>query len=319
MKDYMAPMEGITNYIYRRVYHKYYHPMDKYFTPFISAKPNKRLSSKEINEISPANNEGFFLVPQILTNNSADFMQTARTFQEEYGYQEVNLNLGCPSKTVTAKGKGSGFLSEPEALDRFLDEIFSKLDMEISIKTRIGTHYEEDWEYLLRIYEKYPIKELIIHPRIQEDYYKNTPRLEAFHKAQYSLKMPLCYNGDLFTVQDYEEILREFPNADCFMFGRELIANPALVGQIRDGKSPDKKTLGSFHDEILEEYQEVLSGERNVLFRMKELWNFMAPAFTNYEKYSKKIRKAQTIVKYREAVSRLFAEQSLIFENVYEK
>ena len=319
MKDYMAPMEGITNYIYRRAYHKYYHPMDKYFTPFISAKPNKRLSSKEINEISPGNNEGLFLVPQILTNNSADFIQTARIFLEEYGYREINLNLGCPSQTVTAKGKGSGFLAEPEALDRFLDEIFSGLDMGISIKTRIGTHYEEDWDYLLKIYEKYPIKELIIHPRIQQDYYKNAPRLDAFHKAQTSLKMPLCYNGDLFTVQDYEKITKEFPDVDCFMYGRGLIANPALVGQIREGKAPDQKTLRCFHDEILEEYRSMLSGERNVLFRMKELWNFMAPTFTNHENYAKKIRKAQTIAKYQEAVRSLFAEQSLIFDEADDK
>ena len=313
MKAYMAPMEGITNYIYRRAYHKYYYPIDKYFTPFISAKPNKRLSIKEIREISPDNNQGLVLVPQILTNNGADFIQTARIFQEEYGYREVNLNLGCPSGTVTAKGKGSGFLAEPEALERFLDEIYSGLDMEISIKTRIGTHYEEDWDYLLKIYEKYPIKELIIHPRIQEDYYKNTPRLQAFHKAARVLKMPLCYNGDLFTRKDYEAVAREFPKTECFMFGRGLITNPALIGQIQIGKAPDKQTLRQFHDEILEEYQAVLSGDKNVLFRMKELWNFMAPAFTNHEKYSKKIRKALTIAKYQEAVQSLFAEQDLVF------
>ena len=140
MKDYMAPMEGVTNFVYRRAYHRFYHPMDKYFTPFISAKPKKNLSFQEICEVSPERNEGMYVVPQILTCNAEDFIRTAQLLKEDYGHQEVNLNLGCPSGTVTAKGKGAGFLAEPQKLDAFLDEIFSKLDMKISIKTRIGTH-----------------------------------------------------------------------------------------------------------------------------------------------------------------------------------
>ena len=180
MKDYMAPMEGVTNFVYRRTYHRFYHPMDKYFTPFISAKPKK--------------------------------IRTAQLLKDDYGHQEVNLNLGCPSGTVTAKGKGAGFLAEPQKLDQFLDQIFSKLDMKISIKTRIGTHYEEDWEYLLAIYEKYPIHELIIHPRIQTDMYRGVPRLGAYEKAVNRLKMPLCYNGNLFSAADYKRITESFPD-----------------------------------------------------------------------------------------------------------
>ena len=195
MKDYMAPMEGVTNFVYRRAYHRFYHPMDKYFTPFISAKPKKNLSFQEICEVSPERNEGMYVVPQILTCNAEDFIRTAQLLRDDYGYREVNLNLGCPSGTVTAKGKGAGFLAEPGKLDAFLDEIYSKLDMNISIKTRIGTHYEEDWDYLLAIYEKYPIYELIIHPRIQTDMYRGLPRLDAYEKAVNRLEMPLCYNG----------------------------------------------------------------------------------------------------------------------------
>lgn len=187
MKDYMAPMEGVTNYIYRNAYHQFYHPMDKYFTPFISAKPNKRFSDKEIREVSPENNKGMYVVPQILTNNGDDFLETARILKEDFGYKEVNLNLGCPSGTVTAKGKGAGFLGEPEKLKKFFDRIFSECEMEISVKTRIGTDYEEDWEALLNIYKSFPIKELIVHPRLLKDYYGNTPRLEAFIKAQKEL------------------------------------------------------------------------------------------------------------------------------------
>lgn len=311
LKDYMAPMEGITNHIYRRAYHRFYHPMDKYFTPFISAKPNKRLSFKEICEVSGETNEGLCVVPQILTNNSDDFIQTALLLKEEFGHREVNLNLGCPSGTVTAKGKGAGFLGEPEKLDAFLDEIYSRLDMKISIKTRIGTHYEEDWEYLLNIYEKYPVSELIIHPRIQKDMYKGRPRLKAFQKAAERLSIPVCYNGNIFCSQDYEKLVLQFPDMERFMYGRGLIANPCLVSTIRNKKQPDKRTLRAFCDQIYGDYQELLSGERNVLFRMKELWNYMAPTFTNYEKYAKKIKKAQHLREYEAAVESLFSQQEL--------
>lgn len=306
----MAPMEGITNHVYRNAYHTYFHPMDKYFTPFISAKPNKRLSFKEVNEISPETNQGLKVVPQILTNNAEDFIQTARILMD-YGHREINLNLGCPSGTVTAKGKGSGFLAEPDKLDRFLDRIFSGSEAVISIKTRVGTDYEEDWEQLLDIFNRYPVSELIVHPRLQKDYYKNSPRLGAYELAQKKHRAPLCYNGDLFTKEAYKSFTEQFPETDTFMYGRGLIANPGLVGEIREGKKTDKHTLRKFHDRIYEDYRELLSGDRNVLFRMKELWNYMCPLFTNHEKYAKKIKKAQKCREYDAAISSLFAEQEL--------
>ncbi|MGI6070644.1 MAG: tRNA dihydrouridine synthase [Blautia sp.] len=310
-KDYMAPMEGITNYIYRNAYHKYFHPMDKYFTPFITAKQNKRLSQKEHNEISPEKNAGLFVVPQILANDAENFLQLAGIFRE-YGHTEVNLNLGCPSPTVTAKGKGSGFLAEPEKLERFLDTVFSRLDMKLSIKTRIGTDDSEEWELLMRIYNKYPLEELILHPRLQKDYYQGKPNLNVFQDAVQNAKAPLCYNGDLRTAEDYRILIQRFPDTERFMYGRGLIANPGLVGEIRTGQKLEKTVLRQFHDEIYMSYQEVLSGDTNVLFRMKELWAHMAGSFAHPEKYLKKIRKAKQCRDYETAVDALFAEQALI-------
>lgn len=213
---------------------------------------------------------------------------------------------------MTAKGKGAGFLGEPEKLKKFFDRIFSECEMEISVKTRIGTDYEEDWEALLNIYKSFPIKELIVHPRLLKDYYGNTPRLEAFIKAQKELSIPLCYNGDLFTKEDYERISGALPGTDTFMFGRGIIKKPWLLSLIRDGERPDKKKLRAFHDGLYREYREILSGERNVLFRMKELWSYMAPSFTNYEKYAKKIKKSQNLCSYNEAVEMLFSSQELV-------
>ena len=312
MKDYMAPMEGVTNFIYRNVYHEFYYPMDKYFTPFISAKPNKRLSQKEIREVSKETNPGLYVVPQIMTNCAEDFMETAQMLKEEYGHNEVNLNLGCPSGTVTAKKKGAGFLGEPLLLERFLDKIYTKLDMNISIKTRVGVTEEEDWEYLLDIYKKFPIYELIIHPRIQKDFYKGQVRLQTYNQACENLSVSLGYNGDINSPADYFRIMDSIKRADSVMYGRGLVRAPWLAGVIRENAAPDKNRFRAFHDRLYGECRTYVDGDRNVLFRMKEMWSYMIESFTNPAKYAKKIKKSQRLSEYEAVISSLFAEQELI-------
>lgn len=309
-RDYLAPMEGITNWIYRNAYHQCFHPMDKYFTPFISGKHKKRLSQKEEEEISPEKNPGMYVVPQILTNQAEDFIQLAHIFMD-YGHREVNLNLGCPSGTVTAKKKGAGFLGEPAQLDAFLDQIFSKLDLKISIKTRIGIEDKKEWETLLKIFQKYPLEELIVHPRLLTDYYNNFPDMEAFEKAEQNLSVPLCYNGDLFSPDALKQVCQRFPTTGRFMYGRGVIRYPGLLDWIREGTPMTKEQLRDFHDHIYHAYQERLSGERNVLFRMKELWNHMLSSFADAASYGKKIKKVQRIREYESIVQNLFAECSL--------
>ena len=307
MQFYMAPMEGITGYIYRAAYHKSFGNIDRYFAPFIMSK---KLNQKEIRDILPENNQGMELIPQILANRAEDFLAIAKAI-ESYGYKKVNLNLGCPSKTVVSKGRGSGFLAEPERLDTFLEEIFEKTPIRISIKTRIGKESPEEFVRLLDIYNQYPIEELIIHPRIQTDFYKNKPNWDMFEYAGTHSRHPLCYNGDICTTEEYERICQRFPGVSVVMIGRGILKNPGLVLAIRQGTQLEKERLRAFHDEIYREYQEVLFGEKTVLFKMKELWFYLASLFTNYEKYAKKIKKAEKLKVYETVVDALFEEQEL--------
>lgn len=311
MKYYFAPMEGITGYLYRSAHHKYFPGIDKYFTPFISPNKNRKLSPKDIREILPENNEGLYLVPQILTNQAQYFIDTALEIKQ-MGYEEVNLNLGCPSGTVVAKKKGSGFLDDPDDLDEFLDEIFSKLDMKISVKTRIGICDPDEFEDLLVVYNKYQMEELIVHPRLQKDYYKNTPHLAQYEQAVLESKNQLCYNGDIFTVRDFKNFAERFPQTEAVMLGRGLLTNPGLAGMIENpGTVMDKEHLVGFHEEIYKEYRGFLSGEKNVLFKMKEFWYYLGQMFTEPEKYMKKIKKAKNLAEYEMAVNALFREQDI--------
>ncbi len=210
MKYYLAPMEGITGYIYRNSYDKFFNNIDKYFTPFIVPNKSRSLKTKELRDVLPENNKGINVVPQILTNDSEGFIITARKLQQ-LGYNEINLNLGCPAGTVVSKNRGSGFLAKREELDIFLNEIFKIRDMRISIKTRIGKDNPEEFYELIKIYNKYPIEELIIHPRTQKDFYGNKPNLDVFKDAINLSVNPICYNGDIFTTNDYNKLIKNFP------------------------------------------------------------------------------------------------------------
>ncbi len=305
MQYYLAPLEGITTYVYRNAYHKYFRPMDKYFTPFIVPHKEKKFSTREKKELSHEHNRGLFVVPQLLTNDAEDFIKTARDIAE-LGYDEINLNLGCPSGTVVAKKKGAGFLAYPDELDRFLYEIFRKADFKISIKTRIGKESPEEFQKLLRIYNQYPLEELIVHPRVQTDFYKNVPNLDVYQEAERKSRHSLCYNGDIFTKENYEMFLNQFPNTEKVMLGRGIIANPGLVQEITSGEELKRERLLAFHNEIYEAYQEISSGERNVLFKMKELWSYMENRFPGSEKLMKKIRKSERLKDYEKIIQVIF-------------
>lgn len=311
MKYYLAPMEGITGYIYRNTYEKYFHNVDKYFTPFIIPNKSRSLKTKELIDVLPENNKNMTIVPQILTNSSYEFITTSKKLKE-LGYNEVNINLGCPSSTVVSKGKGSGFLAKKDELNKFLDEIFKMNDIRISIKTRIGKDNYEEFYDLLKIYNNYPCEELIIHPRTQKDYYRNKPNKDIYRYAISESSNTLCYNGDIFTLEDYNKLLKDFPEIDNIMIGRGILANPGLMDEIKFNKELNKNVLKNFHDEILQEYTEFFEHEKGALFKMKELWSYMIYIFSDGKTYLKGIRTSQSLTEYKEIVHKLFQEQEIV-------
>lgn len=297
-KIYMAPMEGVTGFIYRNTFVRFFGGIDKYYTPFISPGEHKNFKSRELKDVLPENNEGLNVAVQMLTNNAELFIVTAHRMKD-FGYKEVNLNLGCPSGTVVSKGKGSGFLSFPEKLDAFLDEIYDSLadtGLDISVKTRLGRYEPDEFYELLDIYNKYPISELIIHPRVQKDMYKNKPRKEFFDYAVKHSKNRLVYNGDICTVEDYWNIINAYPDVGAVMLGRGLISNPGLAGQISDGKQLDKNTLREFYDALVDAYRAEIPDEKNVVFKIKENLFYLVNLFDDKDAYWKKIRKSDNLM-----------------------
>lgn len=306
VKYYMAPLESVTTWIYRQAHAKIYGRLDKYFIPFLEPHEKRDFKTRELQEILPEHNENIYAVPQILTNRSEGFIKLAKALKD-WGYEEVNLNLGCPSKTVVTKGKGSGFLAKPKELERFLTEIFDALsgEVKISVKTRIGKEDPEEFPALLKLFNKYPMEELIIHPRVQKDGYGNVPRLELYELAEKQSVNPLCYNGDLYTREQIRNFAERFPGTERLMFGRGFLRDPGLL--YNEGKNPKDifEKFWAFHDLVYEGYQERNMGDRNVLFKMKELWSYQVYQFSEPERLFKTFKKMQDCNEYEQMIRNL--------------
>lgn len=312
-KIYLAPLEGVTDSIYRNTFERYYGGVDKYFTPFISPNSTFKFTTREFKDIDPEKNDINKTVPQILTNNSEHFLWAVKEIAS-LGYKEINFNLGCPSGTVVAKKKGSGLLYYPEDLDKLLYEVFEGLPtgVDISIKTRLGKNEPEEFYEILGIYNKYPVSELTIHPRIQSDFYKEPIRPEFFEYAVNHSKAPLVFNGDITSISGIDNTYRKYDNLNAVMIGRGLIANPGLAIGYKKGLADadiklDLVLFKKFHDDLLNQYTEVLSGEKPVLHRMKEFLSFWQGNFPNEEKLIKKLRKANRIIEYRDYMNQLIS------------
>lgn len=306
VKYYMAPLESVTTWIYRQAHAKIYGRLDKYFIPFLEPHEKRDFKTRELQEILPEHNENIYAVPQILTNRSEGFIKLAKALKD-WGYEEINLNLGCPSKTVVTKGKGSGFLAKPEELERFLTEIFDALsgEVKISVKTRIGKEDPEEFPALLELFNKYPMEELIIHPRVQKDGYGNVPRLELYELAEKQSVNPLCYNGDLYTREQIRNFAERFPGTERLMFGRGFLRDPGLLyNEEKDPKETFEK-FWAFHDLVYEGYQERNMGDRNVLFKMKELWSYQVYQFSEPERLFKTFKKVQDCNEYEQMIRNL--------------
>lgn len=294
MRYDFAPLEGLTDSIYRRLHHQYFGGVDRYFTPFFSPTVHRALTPREARELPKADSVGFTAVPQLLTKVQEDFLWMTGVCRD-LGYEEVNLNIGCPSGTVTAKGKGSGMLRDLDGLDAFLDAVFAAAPLPLSIKTRIGFESSEEFSAILQIYNRYPIKELIVHPRVRKAFYNGPVDMDAFRYALQESKAPVCYNGSLRNKSEIAAFTAEFPTVDKIMLGRALIADPGLL--VPGGTTAS--VFENFHNELLEEYTREFGGSRNAMFRLKENWRHWLCKFEDSEKLGKRLRKTTDVNDYK--------------------
>ena len=300
MHYYFAPMEGLTDSVFRRLHHRYFPGVDRYYMPFLSPTVHRSLSHKEERELPPADSVKFAAVPQILTKNAEDFLWAAQVCRDR-GYDEINLNTGCPSGTVVAKGKGSGMLRDAEALDAFLDAVFQKTPLPVSVKTRLGLESPEEFPAILEVFNRYPIRELTVHPRVRKQFYDGQVDGEMFAYAMKHSKIPLCYNGNLFTLSQINALQAQYPQLPAVMLGRGLIADPGMLSG-----GTNIALLERFMNELLEIYEADFGGSRNAIFRLKEHWSYLHTRFAGSDRLWKRLRKTTDVSEFRSITREIF-------------
>ena len=314
---YMAPMDEITTYVFRNAHHRFYAPMDKYFTPFLSpADFGPIFDPKEMSEIDPVNNQGLCVVPQLMVGRS-DVCLTALDLLRQIGYQEVNLNMGCPSGIVVKKRKGCGMLRDPAALNHFLDDVFTSLPtgMHLSVKTRLGMQDPAEFTALIEVFKHYPIHELILHPRVRTQFYRGMIHKASYRRAAESLPYPTIYNGELRRTEDLAALEAEFPSVSCVMLGRGLIEHPGIwtAYQSKDFMSTDPSpedfsTFLAFHDALVQGYCELLPRESSVVVKMKKLWACWKNIFPQNQEAIRRILQTNSLDEYREMTQQIWRD-----------
>lgn len=305
MKLSFAPMEGISTYIYRSIHARLFGGVEEYFAPFIAPDGSGSFKASALRDVLPENNREIKLVPQLLVNRPEPFIHVAGELAA-LGYNEVNLNIGCPSSTVVAKHKGSGMLLDMEGLDACLNEIFSRSPLAVSIKTRMGVESTEEFPAILEIYRKYPLKRLIVHARARSGMYRSPVDIPGFLACLGVCPWPVWYNGDIFSPSSPIELGLQGNITAGLMLGRGAVADPALPRAMKGGAALSVRELENFHDALLSAYLEAGYDGRAAMARLKELWFYMLCKFPDSRRESKALLKSQSLPDYRAAASALF-------------
>lgn len=306
MKFYFAPLEGITDLTYRNLHQKYFPGIDRYYMPFISPTQNHCLTKKEQRELPLCCDLPCSTIPQILTKSADDFLWAAQCCVDR-GYTEVNLNMGCPSGTVVTKGKGSGLLANLDTLPIFLDEIFTKSPVKISIKTRVGIDAPQEFSDILQILNRYPMTELIVHPRVRRAFYKGKIEMDAFCYAVDHALAPLCYNGDITALADIQYIEKTFPTISALMVGRGLIADPGMLSG-----GTKRETLRNFHEELFDEYCRIFANKHNAMCRMKEIWSLLIHLFGESQRHEKTLKRTGDYATFRTVAGEILSHLPIV-------
>jgi tRNA-dihydrouridine synthase B len=311
IKIYQAPLQGFTDFTFRKAVSECFGGVDKYFIPYLSFGKGREIKRSQIREVFPENNSNLPVIPQVLFSDHKELFDLILILMD-FGYQEINLNLGCPYPMATNKGRGAAWLQKPEALNEVLQQLFAKnFSAKFSVKMRAGMSNDQDSKAIFEVLNQFPIEELIFHPRTASQMYEGKANPQLFAEAISVVKHPLVYNGDLLSVFAFQELKTLLPEQNSWMIGRGLLINPSLAAQLKGEIFEPKalrKRLREFHDLILESYSSRLDGSGHILMKMSQFWTYFSESFENPHKAMKLVKKSGSLLKYNAAVIEIFRD-----------
>ncbi|MBC2717147.1 MAG: tRNA-dihydrouridine synthase family protein [Desulfobacteraceae bacterium] len=310
---YMGPIRGGTDHIYRNTFADHFDGYDLAVAPFINCIGTNKIRRKYVKGLLPENNTGMPVIPQILSKSAEGFVLLAN-YLTDMGYDTINWNIGCPYPQVARKQRGSGLLPHTDKIRQFLDTAIPKLHGDLTIKTRLGREHKDELFTLIPVFNEYPVKEIIIHPRTGKQMYEGIPDVEAFETCLSMCKHPVVYNGDIRTADDFYRLSGRFPTITRWMIGRWALVDPYLPMVIKTGKESTTnkiEKMKTFHDDLYNQYTRVLHGPSHIIDRMKGLMMSFSLAFKENKKALKKIKKARTPEQYEAVVHHFFDEEAV--------
>ncbi len=307
MQLHLAPIRGITDFIFRTIFAGHFNGFDCALAPFISTVKGKTFKQSHVKDILPENNCLLPVVPQIIGNMPEDFVTlSGRLF--DLGYLKVNWNLGCPFPQVTKKKRGAGLLPYPERIQSFLDYVLPKIPNKLSVKTRLGLISKDEIQELLPVFNDFPIAEMIIHPRTGRQMYTGEVDLDGFQQYAQASVHPVVYNGDIVNKESFFILQHRFPNIGRWMIGRGAIANP-LLGESLRHEEPEASIrcirIKRFHDDLLDAYRTVITNDGCVIDKMKSIWQYLANSFPNDKTFLQSVRRVNRMDCYRKLVEKM--------------
>lgn len=307
-----SPLQGFTDFRFRNALHKHFGGIDTYYSPYIRLNGKLKVKGSYERDLLPEHNSTLEVIPQIITNDAEEFLFVAK-YVQQFGYKELNWNLGCPYPMVTKRGMGSGLINDPEKIDHILARAHDETDILVSMKMRMGYENSEEILSALPVLNKYPLKNIAIHARIGKQLYKGGVDLDAFGRCIDQSAHKLYYNGDITTLAGFKAMQARFPSITHFMIGRGLIADPFLPSMIKNGSEQYPKNRWElfrvFHDEIYSQYDAALSGPTPIKMKMQGFWEYFAQSFSNPQKTYKKIKKASNPRAYQQAVNEILSSE----------
>lgn len=304
---YLAPLQGFTDVVYRNAYNDVFSGIDAFFIPYITVK-NNELARKYKREILRLNNRQKKVIPQVLAANTDELLFLSDLLVQQ-GYPEINLNLGCPYPMVTNRGQGAGLLPNPDKIGKLLESFFRNFNVRLSVKMRAGLNSTKEIENVIPVLNNFPLSEIIVHPRVARQLYSGIIATDAFEFAKQNTQHPLVFNGDIFSVSDFEKIKKTWPSIRHFMLGRGVLQNPFLPIEIKNQQlSVDEKRLKliEFHQLILKYYMEWMDNEGNVLNKLKQFWIYFENNFSAEKKLLKRIKKIKSLANYKKETDAIF-------------
>ncbi len=306
----LGPFQGITDVWFRKSFQSYFSGIDRFFTPFFSGIDTEKSKSLSVAEIDPTFNDTTNLIPQLLSNNADEVIRFSRQTAEK-GYSLININMGCPSSIVTRKKRGSGLLPYPELIQNMTQKLSVQIGHQYSIKCRLGYLNQDEIDELIPIFNAARLDQLIIHARIGKQMYKGVPNFEKFDSIRESIHADLIYNGDIFSVENYNTYQKMFPDIAGWMLGRGLLSDPFLAQDIKSQtENTDKNNrlyiVQNFVEELYYLRRKHTNDNLNILGRMKELWSYLRFSFSNEQEVWRLIRKTTSFDAYEDAVAEVF-------------